>query len=217
MIRLLRRPLGWLLLLCLAPVLLIRAQPYVDHEWRALLLPSEQCPAPCFMGIRPGVMTAAEALVILENNAWVGQVVEDFGHMKPEVIDFQLPPMLSLVMWQWAKVESRWIDTGKSGSLSVFDRQVVAINVPTRLPLGAVLLTYGAPDAQRLVWAGDSYHTRAFQYDAWYTQPCMRILTSGAGSWRSLYWASVQVSFQRRNPGVYDVAVDDSLCDRSMG
>ena len=39
-------------LLLTVALLLIRAQPYDDHELRALLLP-EGCPAPCFMGEDP--------------------------------------------------------------------------------------------------------------------------------------------------------------------
>ncbi len=52
--------------LFLLPVLLIRAQPYDDGGLRAFLTPPEDCPAPCFMGIRPGVTTTEEALEILK-------------------------------------------------------------------------------------------------------------------------------------------------------
>lgn len=48
--------------LCIA---LIRVQPYDDSELRAFLTPPEGCPAPCFMGIRPGVTTMEEAVAIL--------------------------------------------------------------------------------------------------------------------------------------------------------
>ncbi|MBA3869058.1 MAG: hypothetical protein H0X30_07885 [Anaerolineae bacterium] len=49
------------LIIFTAVLLLIHARPYDDHELRELLLP-EGCPAPCFMGIRPGVTTMDEAL-----------------------------------------------------------------------------------------------------------------------------------------------------------
>ena len=44
-----------------AVLLLIHAQPYDDHDLRQLLMP-EGCPAPCFMGIRPGVTMVAEII-----------------------------------------------------------------------------------------------------------------------------------------------------------
>lgn len=51
-------------------LLVIRAQPYDDHELRDLLLP-EGCPAPCFMGIRPGVTTFDEAMIMVHASGWV--------------------------------------------------------------------------------------------------------------------------------------------------
>lgn len=49
-------------------IALIRAQPYDDSELRAFLTPPEGCPAPCFMGIRPGVTTMEEAIAVLEQS-----------------------------------------------------------------------------------------------------------------------------------------------------
>src|SRR4051794_14092484 len=59
-----------LIVLFTAVLLLIHAQPYDDHELRQLLLP-EGCPAPCFMGIRPGVTTMDEALELLKKSGWI--------------------------------------------------------------------------------------------------------------------------------------------------
>ena len=58
-----------------AVLLLIHAQPYDDHDLRQLLLP-EGCPAPCFMGIRPGVTTEDEALKILRSSGWVRDLTQ---------------------------------------------------------------------------------------------------------------------------------------------
>jgi len=49
---------------------LIRLQPDDEHELRQLLLP-EGCPAPCFLGIRPGVTTYDEAIQLLVASKWV--------------------------------------------------------------------------------------------------------------------------------------------------
>src|SRR5882762_8583233 len=56
-----------------AALLLIHTQPYDDHDLRQLLLP-EGCPAPCFMGIRPGVTTMDEAEQLLNENQWVNKI-----------------------------------------------------------------------------------------------------------------------------------------------
>ena len=48
----------------------LRAQPYEDGGLRQTLFPAD-CASPCFMGIRPGVTTHAEALDLLQANPWV--------------------------------------------------------------------------------------------------------------------------------------------------
>jgi hypothetical protein len=53
-----------------AVLLLIHLQPYDDHELRQLLLP-DNCPASCFMGIRPDVTPMNEAINILLASKWV--------------------------------------------------------------------------------------------------------------------------------------------------
>jgi hypothetical protein len=57
---------------------LIHTQFYDDTEVRDLLLPPATCPAPCFMGIRPGVTTYDEAVEILEAHSWVERI-ESYG------------------------------------------------------------------------------------------------------------------------------------------
>jgi hypothetical protein len=56
------------------PILLIHAQSYDDSELRGFLTPPEGCPAPCFMGIQPGVTTVDDAIAILQANEWVAEV-----------------------------------------------------------------------------------------------------------------------------------------------
>ncbi|MBI1278944.1 MAG: hypothetical protein GC179_12520 [Anaerolineaceae bacterium] len=76
MLRFYLRPLLVLIALFTAVLLMIRAQPYDDHELRELLLP-EGCPAPCFMGIRPGVTTIDEAIEMLEKSGRIKIVAHD--------------------------------------------------------------------------------------------------------------------------------------------
>ncbi len=53
-----------------AVLLLIHAQPYDDHGLRQLML-ADDCAAPCFMGIRPGVTTRDEAIALLKASNWL--------------------------------------------------------------------------------------------------------------------------------------------------
>lgn len=73
-----------LIILFAAALTIIRAQPYDDHQLRELLLPAG-CPAPCFMGIQPGVTTVEEAVKILEASEWVE--------------DYQLDGQIFTVRW----------------------------------------------------------------------------------------------------------------------
>jgi len=81
------------ILLFTAGQMLIHAQSYDDHELRQLLLPNG-CPAPCFMGIRPGVTTVEETLKLLEESGWVDQIENQ---------------TLS-ISWSWNGKQPRFID-----------------------------------------------------------------------------------------------------------
>src|SRR5262245_5414800 len=43
-----------------AALLVIRVQPYDDHDLRAFLTPPYGCPTPCWMGIRPGTTPVSD-------------------------------------------------------------------------------------------------------------------------------------------------------------
>jgi hypothetical protein len=53
---------------------LIRAQPYDDSDLRAFLTPPDGCPMPCFIGIRPGVTTADEAIALLQASERIAEM-----------------------------------------------------------------------------------------------------------------------------------------------
>lgn len=55
-------------------MLLIHAQPYDDMELRAFLTPPDGCPAPCFMGIQPGLTTLRDTAKHLKSNPNVTEV-----------------------------------------------------------------------------------------------------------------------------------------------
>jgi hypothetical protein len=76
----------WLFQILLAPtfaltlllsvsIAVIRAHPYDDIAMRAFLVPSLECPMPCFLGIRPGATTVEEAHSILAHCRTIQAIV----------------------------------------------------------------------------------------------------------------------------------------------
>ncbi len=80
-------------------LLLIRVQPYDDHELRQLLL-SDGCAAPCFMGIRPGVTTQEEAIQLLVAS----------NRLEIEPSNLNSDNTASPILFQWNGKQSHLID-----------------------------------------------------------------------------------------------------------
>ncbi len=118
--------------LWLLPVLLIRAQPYDDRDLRAFLAPSADCLAPCFMGIRPGVTTIEEAMLILQGSPWVSDRIESRE--------------FSRIIIVWEGSESSLIDTASSGRLSFSGGVIQNINIRTHITLGDLWAGLGQVD-----------------------------------------------------------------------
>lgn len=119
-------------------MLMIRAQPFDNGELRAVLLP-ENCPAPCFMGIQPGVTTAEEAVKLLEASGWVESTVYD--------------PKLPLIRMTWNNRSPAWLnnDGSYNGSVMWVTKGVVdAFMLDTSLTLSDFLLAVGPPEGQRI-------------------------------------------------------------------
>ena len=126
--------LRWTLLLSglfVLPLLVIRAQPHDDNDLRAFLTPPEDCPTPCFLGVRPGVTTAAEAIAILEGHEWVSRVAT--SEFADDLFIVWDNPPLSI------------INPERSALMRFHNNVVEEINVFTRLKLINVLTVYGQP------------------------------------------------------------------------
>lgn len=135
------RAAGLLLLGFIAALLFLRSQPYDDHEIRLLLIP-DNCPAPCFMGIRPGITTRDEALELLKASKWVETDTA-------EVIDGTQGPTSTL---QWngkqPNLISEWF--GLSLVFQEFSPYRVAkmsFQIQYEMPLGSLNLALGRPSA----------------------------------------------------------------------
>jgi hypothetical protein len=132
-----------------AAILLIRAQQYDDTGLRALLTPPVGCPAPCFMGIQPEVTTAAEAVTILEGHPWVGAVDIRFNTNLRE----------GELVWTWSGKQPQQIRSEAAGALRICDSLICSLAIPTRTPLGAIMLVFGAPDSGTLRSFPDTQRT----------------------------------------------------------
>jgi hypothetical protein len=153
--------------LLVLPVLLIRAQPYDAQEVQALLTPPEGCPAPCFMGIRPGVTTVTEATDLLRTHAWV----EDLTMLGAQR-DARGRFIYSAMSWTWSDDSPTEIDRSQPGRIyfmqpdPLYDLLVVqTIQVETRLRTWLVQQWFGPPASSTY-----SYHNRRLGYSETFVQ-----------------------------------------------
>jgi hypothetical protein len=134
------------LILLSTALLLIRTQPHDDHELRDLLLP-DGCPAPCFIGIRPGVTTMLEARHILEASGWTDHVVLNSG------INLTANDSFISVSWDWNDQRSPLLDAATPAYMLSFesgsDAVVDAISISTTVPMGWMPLLMQPPHRYR--------------------------------------------------------------------
>lgn len=135
------------IILLTAALLVIRSQPIDDHELRELLL-SADCPAPCLMGIRPGVTTMDEAVAILEANRWVGQIDKESNNFG------------DTIKWTWNnQIPKRIISTSYgqiSGAQTSGIPLVDTIMISSFLQLEEAYVVLGPPDTEKLIFNGYS-------------------------------------------------------------
>ncbi|MBA3869063.1 MAG: hypothetical protein H0X30_07910 [Anaerolineae bacterium] len=129
-----------LLLIFTAALLLIHTQPYDDHELRQFLLPTAGCPAPCFMGIRPGVTKVEEAIKILEASGWLDR----YNYEQQDATAIRI---------KWNDNRPAWLGSNMPyGQTTMWIRNglVEQIFVETNVMLGAVDLSIGRPPFQHI-------------------------------------------------------------------
>jgi hypothetical protein len=166
MFRLILRPVLLLTLLSALPVVLIRAQLYDDSDLRAFLIAPAGCPAPCFMGIRPGVTTPEEANRILEQLGWTQT-------------DTQWPIRSSL-SWYWNSQQSFWIDAQINGIMGDTMDGSAYLEIRTPARVGDLRLLLGVPDKEQYrLWAVFAGAGSTFQYSAWYAEAGIEMIANG--------------------------------------
>lgn len=128
-------------LLLVLPLWLMRAQSDSRADLETLLAVPDDCQAPCIMGIRPGVTSIEEAIVLLEAHPWVDSVTieylrlqEDFGR--------------GILSWTWSDAHPAAVDPQIPGRINfhvVYTMVVDAVTIHTRLPTEDIINWYGAP------------------------------------------------------------------------
>src|SRR6266496_2920735 len=111
----------------------------------ALLLPVN-CPAPCILGIRPGVTTIEEAITRLRKNMWVKQVVASPDATQP-----------NQVFWLWSEQAPHYLQKGQSFAgmdgeiLPKADQKVSWISFYSSLTMGDIPNILGDPTGDGLM------------------------------------------------------------------
>jgi hypothetical protein len=134
------------LVLFISVLLLMRVQLYNDHDLRDLLLP-EGCPAPCFIGIRPGVTSEDEALAIIKGNAWVEprsiNILETRAYPNATVGE-----QLSVIEWDWQHNANRFLISHANnldGEIFTRNHIVEKIAITIHFRLGEIYSSFGSP------------------------------------------------------------------------
>jgi hypothetical protein len=126
---------------------LVRAQSQHDLAWGDFLLPPKGCPMPCWQGIRPGVTTGEEAIVILQAHPWTRRVITGYynaeNHQGTIVWAFNAPhPDGQIAPYQ---------------ALLLVTQDVVSnITILTDIPFSAVYFLFGVPKIERWTVLGAS-------------------------------------------------------------
>jgi len=118
---------------------LIRAQPFDDRQVRDFLAFLDECAAPCWQGVRPGVTTTTSALVLLEAHNWVSGVDEHIWFSTPGS---------SLFSWLWNGQQPHWINDQRPGVMTTRLNRIQSIKISTHISLGELWLSM--PEQERI-------------------------------------------------------------------
>ncbi len=143
-----------LILLFVFVIGIIRAQPYDDHGLRDFLTPPDGCPAPCFMGIRPGVTTTSEVMRILADDERIENIrmIEAFEQIR----------------WDWDGQATVFFDAGAEGTIQLSANRAEWMHFQSKITFADFLLSLGTPPRNGLVCAGSPAALSLFGLEAEY-------------------------------------------------
>lgn len=90
---------------------------------------------PCWQGIRVGVTTRDEALALLRQHPWIGEVFEGAQH----------------ISWRWSGVQPALFDESQYGLLGFSGGVVQQVRLQTRVAFGDIWTLFASPNAMLMV------------------------------------------------------------------
>ena len=166
MVRLWLRCIGALSVVCLLPIMLIPALPRDNGGLSVFVTSAMDCPLPCFLGVRPGVTPAAEALDMLRQHEWISNArMNASGRGYGDI------------RWDWSGAQPGLIDTSRPMRMTFYwdeedpyltgpeDAVIETISFYTSIRIYNVQTWYGDPDASAAtVSVGDLMNYMAAYY-----------------------------------------------------
>jgi hypothetical protein len=177
-------------------LILIRAQSYHDRTRPAVI--QEDCPAPCFMGIRPDYTSMRRAVSIIESHDWIAPGVGFPSQVRNAIFYDAAVPRIR-IQWRWSDTLPSWVNTTEPGQLTLENREVRDLIINTNLTLGEIFLAFGKPNRMQFTTSNSSPVQR-FDYGAWYADNGMFITAEGTCSIWNYYHASVHIAFRISSP-----------------
>ncbi len=194
--------LRWSLILSLTfalPLLLLRLQPYNPQAIQNLLT-TPGCPAPCFMGIQPGVTSLDAAFTRLNAHRWVARVGEDYRRFTVTTPATDLSMLRFVSGWYWSQAAPDWIDSTQRTVMEVQGGEISNLSFSTTLPVGMILVTYGVPDQQIRFDAGLNQAGRQYVEQLFYADHCMWVQTQLSPLVANRYQWPTRIMLQAPNP-----------------
>ena len=196
-----------LTLLFALPIVAIRAQPYEDRVTPILI--HEDCPMPCFMGIRPGITPMRESSEILDAHDWVFNGQGDFPKNLRDAPFFDVVLRKTVINWRWSDTLPNWIMGDQRGSMTIQDAKVLDIGIATRLTLGEIILAFGDPTETRFFSSKDG---KRFGYTIWFADMGIIIITQGDCPLSRAYNFPTQIIFSMISPQLPEGDAKASVC-----
>lgn len=138
MLRVLLKLMIPVVLLCAVCLVGAHAAVQRDDELMRIRAVLTECqPAPCFMGIRPGVTTVEEAIALLRKSPWVRDVTP------LSALNTASPPPIT---WSWNGFQPIWINGFIAPHLEEQNDHISAIQIETFLSFADLWAMFGQPD-----------------------------------------------------------------------
>jgi hypothetical protein len=146
-------------------------------------LPNQpDCPKPCWQHIRPGITSRNEAINLLAQNAWIGEITADD----------------SQIQWTWSGQQSAIIDAKQPGRIVVRDDRVNTIQIKLNIGLGDLVILLGNP-----LWSTTHHANASAVVHLSFPREYLTLsLTMRCPTYRATFWQARPEIRLQANPSV---------------